>query len=84
MVSFTITPLTDHTGAEIVGLDFIDIETRVALQRGLADHHVLVMRDQRFTPDSSRLLRGCSASFISSNRAHDRFRGRSFGPQYLQ
>jgi hypothetical protein len=29
MVSFTITPLTDHTGAEVIGLDFtqpIDIE----------------------------------------------------------
>jgi taurine dioxygenase len=54
MVSFTITPLTDRTGAEIAGLDFtqpVDIETRVALQRNFADHHVLVVRDQHFTPD---------------------------------
>src|SRR5262249_45629732 len=53
MVSFTITPLTDHTGAEIAGLDFtqpVDIETRAALQRGFADHHVLVVRDQHFEP----------------------------------
>ena len=31
MVSFTVTPVTDHTGAEVIGLDFtqpIDIETR--------------------------------------------------------
>ena len=36
MPSFAITPLTDHTGAEVIGLDFtqpIDIETRVALNR---------------------------------------------------
>ena len=36
MVSFTITPLTDHTGTEVIGLDFtqpIDIETRATLSR---------------------------------------------------
>ena len=36
MVSFTITPLTDHTGTEVIGLDFtqpIDIETRATLNR---------------------------------------------------
>jgi taurine dioxygenase len=52
--SFTITPLTGHTGAEVVGLDFtrpIDGETRAALVRAFARHHVLVMRCQRFTPD---------------------------------
>ena len=35
MASFTITPLTDHTGAEVVGLDFtqpIDTDNRAALQ----------------------------------------------------
>jgi alpha-ketoglutarate-dependent taurine dioxygenase len=39
MVSFTVTPLTDHTGAEVIGLDFtqpIDIETRAALNHALA------------------------------------------------
>ena len=54
MTSFTITPLTEHTGAEVVGLDFtkpVDEETRTTLNRAFAEHHVLVMRDQHFSPD---------------------------------
>ena len=54
MASFTITPLTDHTGVEVIGLDFtepIDTETCVVLQRAFAEHHILVMRDQHFLPD---------------------------------
>jgi len=54
MASFTITPLTDHTAAEVVGIDFaqpVDADTRSTLSRAFADHHVLVMRDQHFTPD---------------------------------
>ena len=54
MASFTITPLTGHTGAEVIGLDFtqaIDAETRGTLNRAFAEHHVLVMRDQHFTPE---------------------------------
>ena len=54
MASFTITPLTDHTAAEVVGLDFtrpIDGDIRAALRRAFAEHHVLVMRDQHFGPD---------------------------------
>jgi taurine dioxygenase len=54
MTSFTITPLTDHTGVEVVGLDFrkpIDTAARAALSRAFADYHVLVMRDQHFAPD---------------------------------
>ena len=53
MVSFSITPLTAHTGAEVVGLDFrkpIDADTKATLNRAFADHHVLVMREQKFTP----------------------------------
>jgi taurine dioxygenase len=53
MASFTITPMTGHTGAEVVGLDFtqpIDAETRDTLNRAFAEHHVLVMRGQNFTP----------------------------------
>ena len=53
-MAFTITPLTDHTGAEVIGLDFtepIDAEDRAVLRRTFAEHHVLVMRDQHFTPD---------------------------------
>ena len=53
MASFSITPLTAHTGAEVVGLDFrkpIDADTKATLNRAFADHHVLVMREQKFTP----------------------------------
>ena len=38
MTSFTITPLTGHTGAEVVGLDFtgpVDAETRATLNAPL-------------------------------------------------
>src|SRR6202795_5284042 len=54
MPSFTITPLTDYTGAEVTGLDFrgaIDEESRATLSRAFAEHHVLVMRDQHFAPE---------------------------------
>lgn len=53
MPSFTITPMTGHTGAEVIGLDFtqpIDAETRATLNQAFAEHHVLVMRDQHFSP----------------------------------
>jgi taurine dioxygenase len=53
MASFAITPLTDHTAAEVTGLDFrgpIDPPTRSTLNRAFAEHHVLVMRDQHFEP----------------------------------
>jgi alpha-ketoglutarate-dependent taurine dioxygenase len=58
MASFTITPLTDHTGAEVTGLDFtkpIDTETRAELNRAFAKHHVLVMRDQHFAPEQFKV-----------------------------
>jgi len=54
MASFTIVPLTDHTAAEVIGLDFterIDAETRATLNQAFIRHHVLVMRDQHFKPD---------------------------------
>jgi taurine dioxygenase len=54
MAAFTIRALTPHTGAEVLGLDFtqpIDAETRKTLLAAFAKHHVLVMRDQHFTPD---------------------------------
>ncbi len=52
-MAYTITPLTDHTGAEVRGLDLnrgVDPETRGALNRAFADHHVLAIREQQFTP----------------------------------
>jgi taurine dioxygenase len=54
MASFTVSPLTNHTGAEVIGLDFtqpIDTDSRAALYRAFTERHVLVMRDQHFTPD---------------------------------
>jgi taurine dioxygenase len=54
MTSFAITPLTDHTGAEVTGLDFtqpIDAESSATLNRAFAEHHVLVMRGQHFAPE---------------------------------
>ena len=54
MASLSITPLTDHTGAEVTGVDFrkpIDAETRDALNGAFVEHHVLVVRDQEFSPD---------------------------------
>jgi taurine dioxygenase len=54
MTSFTITPLTDHTGAEVRGFDFRESvagAARAALNQAFAEHHVLVMRDQHFDPD---------------------------------
>jgi taurine dioxygenase len=52
-VDYTIIPLTDHIGAEIRGLDLtnrVAPETCAALNRAFADHHVLVIRGQNFTP----------------------------------
>src|SRR5271155_4191346 len=52
-MEYTITPLTPHTGAEVRGIDLserVDTETRAALNRAFAGHHVLVVRDQEFTP----------------------------------
>ena len=54
MSSFTITPVTEHTGAEVSGIDVtqpIDTQTRAALNRALADSHVLIMHDQHFSPE---------------------------------
>ena len=52
-MQYTITPLTPHTGAEVRGIDLnqgVDAETRAALNRAFAEHHVLVVRGQQFTP----------------------------------
>src|SRR5205823_10885808 len=52
-MAYTITPMTPHTGAEVRGLDLtkpVDAETRAALNRAFAEHHVLVVRDQKYQP----------------------------------
>ena len=71
MASFTITPLTDHTGAEVIGLDFtqpIDTDNRAALRRAFAERHVLVMRDQQFTPDQFK----AAAQLFGELQPHDK------------
>ena len=71
MVSFTITPLTDHTGAEVIGLDFtqpIDIKTRATLSRAFAERHVLVMRNQHFTPEQFK----AAAQLFGELHPHDK------------
>ena len=52
-MAYTITPLTEHTGAEVRGLDLskpVDAETKAALNRAWAKHHVLVIREQKYEP----------------------------------
>jgi len=71
MTSFSITPLTGHTGAEVVGHDFaepVDAEARAALNRAFAEHHVLVMRDQHFSPDQFRV----AVQVFGELRPHDK------------
>jgi taurine dioxygenase len=50
---YTITPLTPHTGAEVRGIDLnqgVDAETRAALNRAFAEHHVLVVQVSQGPP----------------------------------
>jgi len=71
MGSFSITPLTPHTGAEVVGLDFtssIEPEACATLNRAFADHHVLVMRDQHFTLDQFKV----AAQVFGELQIHDK------------
>jgi taurine dioxygenase len=71
MPSFTITPLTGHTGAEVVGLDFtkeIDPETRATVNQAFAEHHVLVMRDQKFGPEAFK----AAAQVFGELQQHDK------------
>jgi taurine dioxygenase len=71
MTSFTITPLTGHTGAEVVGLDFtqpIDADARAELNAAFAEHHVLVMRDQGFGPQEFK----AAAQVFGELQQHDK------------
>ena len=54
MTRLELAPLHPALGVEVAGVDLsrpADGETRQALQRALADHLVLVLRDQTLTPD---------------------------------
>ena len=71
MPSFEIAPLTAHTGAEVTGLDAtqpIDDKTRILLNAAFAERHVLVMRDQRFTPEAFK----AAAQIFGERLAHDK------------
>jgi taurine dioxygenase len=71
MTSFTITPLTGHTGAEVTGIDFtqsIDAGTGTTLNKAFAEHHVLVMRDQHFDPEQFK----AAAQVFGELQIHDK------------
>jgi taurine dioxygenase len=71
MASFTIAPLTEHTGAEVTGLDFrepIAPDIREQLNRAFVRHHVLVMRDQKFEPDQFK----SAAQVFGELQPHDK------------
>lgn len=53
-MSYTINPLTDHTAAEVRGVNLagdVDADTRADLNRAFASRHVLVMREQDLSPE---------------------------------
>lgn len=67
----TITPLTEHTGAEVRGVDLrepLDPATHAALNRAFIDHHVLVIRDQDFTPPQFKV----AAQVFGDLQQHDK------------
>ena len=52
-MTFSIVKLTEHTGAEVRGIDFaapVSLEIRTWLDRAFVDHGVLVIRGQSLSP----------------------------------
>ena len=50
---YTIAPLSEHTGAEVRGIDLtepVDEVVQARLNRAFVDHSVLVFRGQHLTP----------------------------------
>ena len=71
MATFAIEPLTEHVGAEVIGLDLarpIDSATKAALNAAFVKHHVLVMRDQNFAPDDFKR----AAAIFGDLQQHDK------------
>lgn len=70
-MSYTITPLTEHTAAEVRGVDLrepIDPATHAALNQAFITHHVLVIRDQDFTPEQFKT----AAQVFGTLQQHDK------------
>ena len=68
---YRIAPLSAHTGAEISGLDFtreIEDAARAVLARAFAERHVLVMREQNFSPDQFK----AAAQIFGELQPHDK------------
>ncbi len=70
-MSCTITPLTEHTGAEVRGVDLrepIDDATHAALNRAFVNHHVLVIRGQEYMPEQFKR----AAQVFGTLQQHDK------------
>ena len=70
-MSCTITKLTEHTGAEVRGVDLrkpLDATTHAALNEAFVNHHVLVIRDQEFTPEDFKT----AAQVFGKLQQHDK------------
>jgi len=53
-MTLTITPLSDSLGVEVTGLDLTDAVSKeyiATLERALDEHLVMVVRDQKYTPE---------------------------------
>jgi taurine dioxygenase len=69
--SFSVTPLSPHTGAEIVGVDLsgpVDEETRKRLNQAFLDHAVIAIRDQKLgAPEFLEAMRIFGDVFLQHN-----------------
>jgi taurine dioxygenase len=62
--SFEIRPFSGAVGAEIIGLDLtrpVNDQDFARIHRAHLDHHVVVFRDQRITPNSRSISAAASA-----------------------
>lgn len=71
---FEIRPFSGAVGAEIIGLDLakpVNAEDFARIHRAHLDHHVLVFRDQRISPNSrlpsAAALASCRSMCSSSS-----------------
>src|SRR5476649_561265 len=70
-LSFSVKPLSAHTGAEISGIDLrqpADEATRAGLNQAFIDHAVLVIRDQKLSaPEFLQAMQIFGAIFPQHN-----------------